>query len=205
MILCRRPTPILQRCFPNAKSIYRSEWNLRQILLRTWPHQCCFQYIQLGHPQLIDSLCLFFYLLLGKNLRFCQVCWSVCVSVCLSVCLSVLDTITKKILCQSSPNLVSICTLGPDTSLQFLVFQGRRSRSPRSNLTFFSDFTKIAITSLILVVETRTKNQNVQKDELYNPSMIHRKYRQFPKSSLGENYFRGGAHNFVNIEDRRMK
>ena len=42
---------------------------------------------------------------------------------------------------------------------------------------FFSDFTKIAITSLILVVETRAKNQNVQEDELYNTSMINRKYR----------------------------
>ena len=60
-------------------------------------------------------VCLSVCLLLGKNI--CQVCWSVCMFVCLFVCMSRSAAITKKVLTQSSPNLVSICTLGLGRSL----------------------------------------------------------------------------------------
>ena len=53
----------------------------------------------------------------------------------------------------------------PQPGHKFLVSQGQRSRSQRSN---FSDLGKIAITSLTVVVETQTKRQNVKEGEFYH-------------------------------------
>ena len=56
-----------------------------------------------------------------------------------------------------------------------IVFGGPRSKVKVTEVKF-DFFRKIAITSLILVVETN-KNQNVQEDELYDHGMINGKYR----------------------------
>ena len=56
-----------------------------------------------------------------------------------------------------------------------IVFGGSRSKVKVTEVKKPQKW-KLLITSLVLVVETQTKKQNVQDNGLYNPGMINRKY-----------------------------
>ena len=62
----------------------------------------------------------------------------------------------------------------PGSGTMCIVFGVSRSKVKVTGVKLHV-FTKMAITSLVFVVETRNKNQNVGRDELYNPGTINRK------------------------------
>ena len=63
----------------------------------------------------------------------------------------------------------------------------------------------MVITPLVLIVETRNKNQNVQSNEFYNSGSQTESTVNSLKVHQGKTVFVTGAHNSVIIKDRGMK